>query len=139
MSYVVRHKNEIVNYPVEGCHGGEGYIYVRQMLGYEPALPVPGFPEDFETLVNFVHVTTLPEGTSIGLHPHNENEEFYLVIAGTGEMTVDGDKHIMKPGSICLTKSGSKHTFKNIGSEDLQIVVVEAVMNASLKNVADKG
>lgn len=137
MAYVVRHKNDIVNYPVENCHHGKGYIYVRQMLGYEPALPVPGFPEDFSTLCNFVHVTTIPKGASIGDHPHNRNEEFYLVIKGKGEMVLDGEKHILEEGDIGLIKSG-RHSFTNIGDKDLVIVVVEIVMDQSMKNVADK-
>ena len=123
---IVRGK-EIVNYPVENCHGGKGYIYVRQLLGYEPKLPVPGHPDDFETLVNFMHETTLPKGTSVGLHEHKGNEELYYVIEGKGEMIVDGEKRAMEAGDVCLTKDGSKHTFRNIGDTDLRIIVLEAV------------
>lgn len=127
--YVKRGREDVVNFPVEKCHDGEGTIYVRQLLGYEPKLPVPGHPEDFETLINFMHETTLPVGTTIGLHPHDGNEEIYYVVEGKGQMTVDGDTFEMVPGDVCLTKSGSKHTFKNIGDGDLRIIVIEAVMD----------
>lgn len=129
MAFVSRKRDEVVNFPVENCHEGQGTIYVRQLLGYEPLLPVPGFPEDFETLLNFMHETTLPVGTEIGEHPHQGNEELYYVVEGKGEMTVDGQKIIMEPGSVTLAKSGSRHAFKNIGDTDLRIIVIEAVMD----------
>lgn len=129
LGLIKRGRNSVVNYPVENCHGGEGYIYVRQLLGYEPLLPVPGHPDDFDTLVNFMHETTLPKGTSIGLHPHEGNEELYYVIEGKGEMTVDGETTVMEPGDVVLTKSGSSHSFRNIGDGDLRIIVLEAVLD----------
>ena len=133
MSFVSRKREDVVNFPVEDCHDGEGVIYVRQLLGYEPLLPVPGNPDDFETLLNFMHETTLPVGTSVGLHPHVGNEELYYVIEGKGEMTIDGQKIIMEPGSVTLAKNGSEHAFKNIGDTDLRIVVIEAVLDAKDK------
>jgi glyoxylate utilization-related uncharacterized protein len=129
MAYVVRGRNDVVNYPVEKCHDGEGTIKVRQLLGYEPLLPVPGNPQDFDSLINFMHETTLPVGTKIGLHPHEGNEEIYYVVEGKGEMTVDGETFVMDPGTACLTKSGSKHTFSNIGDTELKIIVIEAVFD----------
>src|SRR5659263_572634 len=92
-NYVVRHKNDVPNFPVKECQGGKGYIYVSQILGYDKALPVPGFPEDSD-VIHFVHITTLPKGSSVGEHYHIDNEEFYLVIKGKGEMVVDGDTYI---------------------------------------------
>ncbi|GGG01714.1 cupin domain-containing protein [Paenibacillus abyssi] len=129
MAYVVRGRKDVENFPVEDCHDGQGTIFVRQLLGYEPLLPVPGNPEDFDSLINFMHETTLPVGTTIGLHPHVGNEEIYYVVEGKGEMTVDGNAFVMEPGTACLTKSGSKHTFKNIGDSDLRIIVIEAVFD----------
>ena len=127
MAYVKRGRKEVENFPVEDIHGGTGTCYVRQLLGYEPKLPVPGHPEDFETLINFIHETTLPVGSTIGRHPHEGNEEVYIVTEGKGEMTVDGESVVMEPGDACLTKDGSYHSFKNIGDKNLRIIVIEAV------------
>lgn len=127
-NYVVRYKDDVPNYKVDHCQCGEGSIFVRQILGYDAALPVPGFPEDSENF-HFVHWTTLPKGASVGEHFHKDNEEFYLVIQGLGEMTVDGDKYIMKPGFIGLIKNSRAHSMKNIGDEDLQMIVVEVALS----------
>jgi len=133
-NYVKRGRKDVENFPVEECHGGEGTIFVRQVLGYEPKLPVPGNPEDFDTLMNFIHETTLPPGTSIGKHPHEGNEEVYYVAKGRGEMTINEDTFVMEEGDACLAKSGSHHQFKNIGEDDLRIVVIEAVLDPADKN-----
>lgn len=134
MAFVSRGREDVVNYPVEDCHDGQGTILVRQLLGYEPLLPVPGNPNDFDSLINFIHETTLPPGTTIGLHPHEGNEEVYIVTEGIGEMTVDGVKVLMEPGTATLTKSGSKHTFRNAGNSDCKIIVIEAVFDPKDKN-----
>ncbi|MGQ9622585.1 MAG: cupin domain-containing protein [Candidatus Caldatribacteriaceae bacterium] len=127
---IKRGRKDVPQTTVENCHGGVGTIFVRQLLGIEPKLPgVPGFPEDFDSCLRFMHETTLPPGASIGLHTHEGNEELYFVIEGKGEMTVDGETAIMEPGDVCLTKSGSSHTFRNIGDTDLRIIVIEALVS----------
>ena len=126
---IKRGRKDVPQTTVTNCHDGVGTIFVRQLLGIEPKLPgVPGFPDDFNSTLRFMHETTLPVGTSIGLHDHVGNEELYFVLEGKGEMTVDGKTAIMEPGDVCLTKSGSKHTFRNIGDTDLKIIVLEALV-----------
>ncbi len=126
---IKRGRKDVPQTTVENCHDGVGTIFVRQLLGLEPKLPgVPGFPEDFDSCLRFMHETTLPPGTSIGLHKHEGNEELYFVVEGRGEMTVDGETAIMEPGDVCLTKHGSSHTFRNIGDTDLRIIVIEAAV-----------
>jgi len=126
---IKRGRKDVPQTTVVNCHDGVGTISVRQLLGIEPKLPgVPGFPEDFSSCIRFMHETTLPPHTSVGLHEHSDNEELYFVIEGKGQMTVDGETAVMEPGDVCLTKSGSSHTFKNIGETDLKIVVLEALV-----------
>jgi oxalate decarboxylase/phosphoglucose isomerase-like protein (cupin superfamily) len=124
-NYVVRHAKDVVNFRVDNCGGGEGSIYVRQILGYDPTLPVPGFPGESEAF-HFVHLTTIPKGSSVGKHYHKGNEEFYLVIKGKGEMIINDGTYIVETGSIGLVKDGAAHGMKNIGDDDLVMVVVEA-------------
>ena len=130
MAMIKRGRNDVPQTTVDRCHDGVGTIKVRQLLGIEPRLPgVPGFPEDFDSCIRFLHETTLPPGTSIGLHEQVGNEELYFVIEGKGEMTVDGETTIMGPGDVCLTKNGSEHAFRNIGDTDVVIIVLEALVS----------
>lgn len=130
---IKRGRNDVEETTLENCHDGVGKVKVRQLLGYEPLLPVPGNPEDFDSCIRFMHETTLLPGSSIGLHPHKGNEELYYVLEGKGLMTVDGESAEMNSGDVCLTKNGSSHSFKNIGEGELRIIVLEGVVREKEK------
>jgi len=124
---ILRGRDTVKAVTVENIHGGKGKVHVRQLLGEEPRLPgVPGFPTDFDSSMNFFHETTLEKGANIGLHPQEGNEEIYYFVKGEGEMTVDNKTAKVKPGDVCLTKSGSKHALKNTGDSEMTIIVIEA-------------
>lgn len=125
MPYILRDESNVTQTPINDAHGGTGTINVFQLLGDIPGSGLPGFPEDFDSPTNFLHIVTLPPGSSIGLHPHKNNEEFYYVISGTGSMIVDGEKFTMPKGSVCLIKKGSWHAYLNEGDVDLVTMVVE--------------
>ncbi len=114
---IIRRRTEVEREPVEGCHDGEGTIFVRQLLGEAG---------DFESGMRFLHETTLPPGTTIGSHRHEGNEELYFFIEGSGTMVVDGQRMPMQAGDVCLTKSGSTHELINDSGAELRIMVVEA-------------
>ena len=113
---------------VERIHDGEGTGYVRQLLGMCHGIEMPGWEDDFDTLISFVHEVRIPPGVVIGPHRHFDNEEVYVIVQGEGEMTVDGETEKIKPGDAVLTKSGSVHSFTNSGPNDALLIVFEAVM-----------
>lgn len=125
MSYILRNPEDITECPMTGAHGGDGTIQVRQVLGDLPGSGLPGFPKDFETPVNFVHIVTLPAGSSIGYHEHANNEEIYYVIKGQATMVCDGETMLMKEGSIFLIKKGSGHAFENRSDQEVVAFVSE--------------
>lgn len=125
---ILRGRDNVEQTVVEDIHGGSGKCFVRQLLGLEPRLDVPGFPDDFDSSIAFMHETILEPGASIGMHPQEGNEELYYIVKGKGEMTVDDETAEMTPGDVCLTKTGSKHSFKNTGDEEVMIIVIEATV-----------
>ena len=58
----------------------------------------------------------------IGLHTQTE-DEIYDVLSGRGMMTLDGQSVDITPGTAVLTRSGSSHSLKQVGSEDLVILI----------------
>jgi mannose-6-phosphate isomerase-like protein (cupin superfamily) len=64
----------------------------------------------------------LKPGSGIGYHEQTE-DEIYYVLSGRGEMTLDGTKHDVGPGTAILTRTGSSHGLKQAGAEDLVILV----------------
>jgi len=96
------------------CHGGEGTIKIANII------------EKFATPMQFFHYTTLPPGTSIGLHKHGNDEEFYVVLSGEGEMEVDGEKQNVTAGAVIMNKPFGTHGLRNTSAtDDLNILVFE--------------
>ena len=103
---------------IENCHDGIGKIKVADLF------------ESFDTSMQFFHYTVLPIGTSIGLHKHGNDEEFYVILEGDGEMELDDTLHIVKTGDIIKNRPFGSHSLKNISeSNELRILVFEVKNN----------
>jgi mannose-6-phosphate isomerase-like protein (cupin superfamily) len=61
-------------------------------------------------------------GSAIGYHLQRE-DEIYYVLSGRGTMTVDGKSFDVGPGDAVLTRPGSSHGLKQVGQEDLVILI----------------
>ena len=64
----------------------------------------------------------LKPGSAIGYHEQKE-DEIYYVLSGRGVMTLDGKEHQVGPGTAILTRPGSSHGLKQVGAEDLVIMI----------------
>lgn len=80
---------------------------------------------DFDTPLKFINYVELEPGASIGVHRHGENEEVYVVLAGHGVMTVNGECQAVKTGDIILNKPGWEHGIENTAQELLKLFVFE--------------
>ena len=101
------------------CHDGEGTIRITDIFK----------GENIATGIQFLHYTVLPPGTSIGYHQHGNNEEFYIILAGTGEMEMDGTTTPVGPGAVVKNKPYGSHGLKNTAPDtDLEILVFEITL-----------
>lgn len=64
----------------------------------------------------------LHRGAAIGYH-RNDADEIYYVLSGRGDLTVDGVRHEVGPGTAILTRPGSSHGLRQMGDEDLVILI----------------
>jgi len=64
----------------------------------------------------------LHPGSAIGYHRQDE-DEIYYVLSGTGELTLNGARSIVGPGTAILTRTGSSHGIRQMGSDDLVIII----------------
>jgi mannose-6-phosphate isomerase-like protein (cupin superfamily) len=75
---------------------------------------------------NFLDFTILPAGADIGVHTHAaDNQEVYVVISGRGLMHLDGEWFEVQSGHVIVNRAGGTHGLKNIGDEELRLVVIE--------------
>ena len=93
-----------------GTHKGGG-----RTIGYS-------FFRDTPKLGMVFRKRALKPGSAIGYH-EQQDDEIYYVISGRGEMTIDGKAFEVGPGTAVLTRPGSSHGLKQIGSDDLVILI----------------
>jgi mannose-6-phosphate isomerase-like protein (cupin superfamily) len=64
----------------------------------------------------------LPGGGVDDQVPHRE-DEIYVVVSGTGKITIEGRTHDVLPGSVVFVAAHDEHRFHDF-SDDLEILVL---------------
>ena len=106
----VMERDEDVALAEPGTHGGGG-----STVGYS-------FFKDVPRLNLVFRKRALKPGSGIGYHEQRE-DEIYYVLSGRGVMTIDGKSVEIGPGTAVLTRPGSSHGLKQLGREDLVILI----------------
>lgn len=100
----------------EIAHNGHGEILTHRIVN----------ANNTSGACHFIDYTEMPPGTTIGQHSHSQNEEeYYLVLKGTGQMLANGESFPVKPGDLIRNPPGGTHGLKNTGSETLGLFVFE--------------
>ena len=98
------------------AHGGDGLIRFARIVDRTAV----------EGDCNFIDLAELPPGSSIGQHSHAmSEEEFYLILDGTGEMTRNGEVFPVTAGDLIRNPPGGTHSLRNTGLQSLRIFVFE--------------
>ena len=115
MTSMHKKAGDMTRKPFDQCHGGVGAIDWTNVLG--------GGELEGKHL-NFFHDDILPPGTSIGVHRHEDDEEYYYIVSGRGTMTLDGERMDVATGDITGVYPGGEHGLENNSDADLRIIVV---------------
>lgn len=97
--------------------GGDGTVTLTP--GCRPALRRGAAP---------VFRITLPAGASIGTHVHQDEEEFFYILTGTGEFDDNGTAVAVGPGDSTVTRSGECHSIRNTGDTPLELLAIIATL-----------
>src|SRR6476619_7350682 len=73
--------------------------------------------------VNWLEV---PPGVREELRSHEEAEQVYVVVSGTGTMSATGDTQTLGAGDLVLIPPATDHSVANDGSEPLALVSVQS-------------
>ena len=97
------------------CHDGIGVLNFTDLFA----------GQEFSAHIRFFHHTILPVGTSIGMHKHEDDQEFYVVLDGTGIMNLDGTEYPVGPGDVIVNKPFGEHGLFNTGDIPMELLVFE--------------
>ena len=80
---------------------------------------------EMDSPVKFVNYTVIPPECSFGMHKHENNNEFYVVLEGEG-IYYQGDEEVaVKKGSIMMNAPYTAHGIVNTTDRDLALLVFE--------------
>lgn len=66
---------------------------------------------------------TLNPGNKMNYHSHDNRDEVWTVISGTGKTIVDGMEEIVRPGDVVTMQAGCRHTI--IAETELKLIEVQ--------------
>jgi quercetin dioxygenase-like cupin family protein len=107
--YIIQRDAEVAEQQ-PGPHKGGG-----QTIGHSFFSKVPNLEIVFRKRV-------LKPGSAIGYHKQAE-DEIYYVLSGRGLMKLDDKDYEVGPGTAILTRTGSSHGLKQVGNDDLVIII----------------
>ncbi len=99
----------------EEMRGGKGTVKIEHY--WEPKTEMRGANR-------MVAKLTIEPGGSIGFHPHDAEEEVFVIISGMAEADDNGEVVRLAPGDTMLTGNGDGHAIRNIGEEPLEVLAV---------------
>lgn len=108
--YIIEHEKDIaIEQPAPHLGGGNsvGYSFFKDAKDYKTA---------------FKKRVLKPEA-AIGYHQQKEDEVYYIV-SGKGLMKLNDKTYEVNSGDAILTRTGSFHSIKNTGYEDLVLIIV---------------
>ena len=112
---LLRKTDEMERRPAPKCHGGVGALDLTTVLA---GADIAG------ARLAFIHDDVLAPGVSIGVHRHEDDEEYYYILSGKGSMTLDGELFDVAAGDITAVFSGGSHGLENSSDEALRVIVI---------------
>ena len=101
----------------EQVRGGKGSVEMTQLFKND---------ETYTKKIKFLARVVLNPGCSIGLHPHDVDEEFYYILKGKALFNDNGELKELLPGDATVTGGGTTHSLENIGDEPLEFMAIVA-------------
>jgi len=99
----------------EGSHEGIGPYDLHEIWS----------ASDFKSNIDFIDRVVIPPNSTVGYHKHGNNEEMYIVLEGSGEMTLNGKKTSIKKGDMILNQPEGEHGLINHSSGNIDLLVIQ--------------
>ena len=80
----------------------------------------------------------MPGGAEQTLHSHEEAEQAYVVVRGSGTMSVAGDTQEVAEGDLILVPPATEHSIGNDGDAELACVSIQSPPVAAAELYSDQ-
>ncbi len=90
-------------------------------------------PPDLKNKDDFFERVVIPPKTSMSYHKHGQDEEMYIILEGTGTVTIEGKEHVVKKGDLIKNPPYSSYDLVNDSDVDLELMILNLrIENSSL-------
>jgi uncharacterized cupin superfamily protein len=70
-----------------------------------------------------VNAIVMPAGYASGPHFHDEQQELYIVLRGTFEIELAGERHVLGPGGLARVDPATIRRLRNLSETDEAVYV----------------
>jgi mannose-6-phosphate isomerase-like protein (cupin superfamily) len=85
--------------------------------------------------IQMVNIALLPTGKTFRPHYHEDMQEVFIIIQGNAKIRVDKEEATLGRGDTVMVPVGSVHTMKNVGTEDVEYIVIGVSKGTNGKTV----
>ncbi|MDD2401154.1 MAG: cupin domain-containing protein [Clostridia bacterium] len=112
---MLRKADEMIKEIREQMRGGKGHVEVNHIFKKD---------ELHGKAARLIAKLVLNPGCSIGIHPHENDEEIFYVLKGKGLVDDNGSSFEVSVGDATLTGGGETHSIESTGDEPLEVIAV---------------
>lgn len=116
---MLRKSHEMESEIRERMRGGTGQVKITHIFS----------KNEFKGKIRLMAKITLDKGCSIGFHRHENEEEIFYILKGTGQIDDNGSIVTVNPGDAILTGDGKGHGVENTGTKSLELLAIILLYN----------
>ena len=99
----------------ESAHEGVGSVELYEIWG----------KSDFVGHCDFIDRQVIPPNSTVGYHKHGNNEEMYIILEGSGTMTIDNEEFKVKKGDMIKNRPYGEHGLVNDSNSDIDLLIIQ--------------
>lgn len=80
---------------------------------------------EFTNNVDFFDRVVMPPKTSMGYHKHENTTEMYIILEGSGTMTIEGIEYEVKKGDMIKNPPYGSHGLTNDSDSELDLLILQ--------------
>ena len=100
---------------IQSAHDGEGLTELYEIWG----------KSDFLSNCDFIDRQVIPPNSTVGYHKHGNNEEIYIILEGTGTMTIANQQVKIKKGDMIKNPPYGEHGLVNDSTENIDLLIIQ--------------